>query len=626
VKLKPHASIAHVYHEQSEDDIEQRPLEWRLIWRLFAYTRPYAGKRNWLFFLVLLRAVQLPVLAWVLGAVINGPITRHDAKGTWWGAIAFLALGAFTQFSFHYRQRLALELGESVIQDVRRDIFAKLMQMPMSFFNRTKLGSIISRMTSDAEAVRIGVADVFFISAVQAGQMVVAGILMLWTDWALFLVVLAMAPGLATLNWRFRRILSKAYRSVQENWSRVTATLAESVNGIRVTQGFVRQDVNAGIFAELMVDQSKVNLGVARASGVFLPMLELNGQIFTAALLLLGGWRVFHSGIQMPVGNLIQFFFLANIFFGSIQPLGTMYNQALTAMAGAERLFRVFDAEPDWKEPATAIDLDAVGPLTSAGGVSPTPREGTRPTSGMRVEFRGVSFGYGTDRPALREVSFTAEPGQTIALVGHTGSGKSSIINLLTKFYLPDTGAVLIDGHDTRDITGDSLHRQMGIVSQQNFLFTGTIMDNVRVGRPSATDEEIVAVARKLDFLDLIGSLPSGFATQVGERGASLSLGQRQLVCFARAMIAEPRILILDEATSSVDSLTEARIQKALAALLRGRTSFVVAHRLSTIRHADLVLVLDHGQVVERGTHGGLLARNGVYAGLHREFVNVSEG
>jgi ATP-binding cassette subfamily B protein len=602
---KPHPTIAHVHREQSEDDIEQRPLEWRLIFRLFGYSRPYARKRNWLFFLVLLRAVQLPLLAWVMGEVINGPITRHDADGAWRGAIGFLALAAFTQFSFHYRQRLALELGESVIQDVRRDVFGKLMQMPMSFFNRTKLGSLISRMTSDAEAVRVGVADVFFISSVQAGQMIVAAILMLHLDWALFLVVLAMAPGVAALNRRFHRILGQAYRNVQENWSRVTATLAESVNGIRVTQGFVRQDVNANIFSSLMVDQSKVNLGVARASGVFLPMLELNGQVFTAALLLVGGYRVFAPHIHMPVGNLIQFFFLANIFFGSIQPLGTMYNQALTAMAGAERLFRLLDAAPDWREPATAAELPRI--------------EG-------RVEFQNVSFAYATDRPALRDISFTAEPGKTIALVGHTGSGKSSIINLITKFYPPDTGHVLIDGHDTRDITGDSLHRQMGIVSQQNFLFTGTITDNIRVGRPTATDDEIVAVVRKLDFLDIIGSLPAGFATQVGERGASLSLGQRQLVCFARAMIAEPRILILDEATSSVDSLTEARIQKALAALLRGRTSFVVAHRLSTIRHADLVLVLEAGKLVERGTHAKLIAKNGVYAGLHRKFVAVGEG
>ncbi len=306
----------------------------------------------------------------------------------------------------------------------------------------------------------------------------------------------------------------------------------------------------------------------------------------------------------MPVGSLIQFFFLANLFFGAIQPIGQQYNQALVAMAGGERVFKMLDSKPDWEEPPTAIDL---------------------PPIRGQVEFRQVTFGYGTGRPALREVNFVAQAGQTIALVGHTGGGKSSTINLITKFYLPDEGAVLIDGHDTRDIKGDSLHRQMGIVSQQNFLFTGTVMDNIRVGRPSATDDEVIDAVRQLDFLDLIGALSAGFSTQVGEQGASLSLGQRQLVCFARAMVANPRILILDEATSAVDAMTEARIQRALVKLLEGRTSFVVAHRLSTIRHADLVLVFDHGRIVERGTHGELLATGGTYANLYRQFVRTSE-
>ena len=288
---------------------------------------------------------------------------------------------------------------------------------------------------------------------------------------------------------------------------------------------------------------------------------------------------------------------------------------ALVAMAGAERVFRLIDTVPDWVDAPDAVAL-------------PDPRVSHVPTGGaggVRVEFRQLSFGYDPARPVLRDIHFVAEPGQTIALVGHTGSGKSSIINLVSKFYLPTTGELFVDGREIRTLTSASLHRQMGMVHQQNFLFSGTVLENIRLAKPEATDDEVRRAAEQLDCLDLLEALPQGLLTEVGERGAALSVGQRQLVCFTRALWADPRLVILDEATSSIDALTEARLQAALIKLLRGRTSFVVAHRLSTIRHADLVLVLDQGVIIERGTHAQLLDAGGRYAALYEQFVQVDE-
>ena len=263
--------------------------------------------------------------------------------------------------------------------------------------------------------------------------------------------------------------------------------------------------------------------------------------------------------------------------------------------------------------------------MPAGGKPPPLPPATGHSGAGARVEFRRVSFGYDPARLVLHEVDFTAEPGQNVALVGHTGSGKSSIINLVAKFYLPTSGELLVDGRELRAVTSLSLHRQMGMVQQQNFLFSGTVLDNIRLSKPGASEEEVKAAAAQLDCLDILEALPAGLHTEVGERGASLSVGQRQLVCFTRALLADPRLVILDEATSSIDALTEARLQKALVRLLQGRTSFIVAHRLSTIRHADLVLVLDQGRIIERGTHAQLLARSGHYAALYRQFVQVDD-
>jgi ATP-binding cassette subfamily B protein len=593
------------FHSTDEREVDQVPLRLDLIRRIATYTRPYATKRNWLFFLTFARGVQLPAMAWMIGRTINGPIASRDLHGIYLYAAGYFVLTIVMVLTLHFRQRFALELGESVVHDMRLDLFRKLTTLPMSFFNRTKFGRIISRLTSDIDSVRIGVQDVAFVVTVQGLQMTCSALLMAWYDWKLFSLMLLLVPLIWLVNGRYRLEMSQRLRKVQESWSRLSSTLAESVGGIRVTQAFVRQEINSGFFRKLVAVHGDNNVGVARASAVFVPLLQMKSQLFLGATALLAGYGAlrWHNWMHMEVGDLVMFFFLANLFFEPVQAIGNQYNQALTAMAGAERLFRLLDQEPDWQDAPGAKVL---------------------PHLRGRVEFQSVYFGYQPDRPVLQDISFVAEPGQTVALVGHTGSGKTTIAALLQKLYLPTQGNVLIDGYNLLDVTSDSLHRQMGSVQQNNYLFSGSIMDNIRFARPEASAEDVRAALRALDSLEWIEALPGGLAYHVGEKSATLSMGQRQLVCFARALLAEPRIVVLDEATSAIDTVTETRLQRALEVLLRGRTSFVVAHRLSTIRQADLVLVMDHGRIVERGTHQTLLQAGGVYARLHEEFIGAS--
>ena len=586
-----------------EKEQRQKALSLRLVSRLFRYTRPYARKRNALLAVVIIRSIQLPMLVAAIKAVIDGPIQAGNLPGTLRGVAGFALLALFTELTCHFRQRWALELGEWVIHDLRRDIFKHIQSMPPGFFDRIKAGRLISRMTADAEAVRLGVQNVLFITMVQFGQAIVAGVLMALYSLRLFLVVLAVTPVLHLIVRFFRMRLSRAYREMQESFSRVTATLAESVAGVRVTQMFSREDVNAGLFDNLLTSHAGYNMTVAQTAGAFIPALELSSRLFMAVILFLGGWIALTSG-HVDSGDLIGFFLMVPLFFRPISVIGMMYNEALRAMAGAERIFELLDTRPDWEDPSDAI------PAPELAG---------------RVEFRNVCFSYDTNTPVLHGISFTAEPGQTIAIVGETGSGKTTIINLIAKFYPVTEGDILLDGWNLNRIQTLSARQQMGIVLQQNFLFSGTVIDNIRIGRPEATDEEVRQAAARLDCLDLIEAMPQGLRTPVGEGGTTISLGQRQLICFARAMLANPRILLLDEATSSVDAITEARIQAALKILLNQRTSFVVAHRLSTIRHADCVLVLREGRITEQGTHFDLLRRGGTYAALYRKFLMTSK-
>jgi ATP-binding cassette subfamily B protein len=578
-------------------------LNWRVIKRVLDYTRPYRAHRNIVTLLTVVRAIQKPAMAWAVAAIINGPITHGNFRSVIAETAGFLGLATCTGVIFGVRQRMSLTLGEAIVHDLRNDVFARLQEMPVGYFHQTKLGRILSRMITDVESVRRGVQQIFFFSLLQFGQMVGATALMIYYDWKLFALLLAIGPLVWLVNSYFHPRLTRFSRAAAESSSRMTGVLAESVRGIRVIQGFTRQDRGEEIYSGHIDAVARDNVALASESALYLPLLDLNSQLFLASLLLVGGYGAIRGIHGMEIGSLIAFFFLPNLFFQSLQQLGNLYTQAITSMAGAERVFQMLDLKPDWQDAENVGDLPDPRGGQHAGGAD----------AGARIEFDRVSFGYDPGRLVLHEISFVAEPGQTVALVGHTGGGKTSIVNLIAKFYLRTEGEIRIDGREIAAVSSRSLRRQLGIVLQTNFLFTGSVMENIRFSRPEAADRQVVEAVRRLDCLDLLQGLPDGLETQVGEGGANLSLGQRQIVCFARAFLADPRILILDEATSAIDAITEVRLQRALRQLLAGRTSFVIAHRLSTIRGADQILVVSHGRIVERGTHAELLAREGVY-------------
>jgi ATP-binding cassette subfamily B protein len=417
----------------------------------------------------------------------------------------------------------------------------------------------------------------------------------------LCLAVSLVLPPLFVATRLFHQFGLAAHRKVRAQTSRLTAAMAENIAGVRVVQAFSREEENLNRFQQLHETHNELALAAARVFHTYMPFLGFMSGVGTVIILGYGGSLVLRN--EITVGELAAFALYLGMFFGPIQTMGDLYNAILSTAASAERIFQLLDTQPQVRDRA---------------GAEPLP-----PIRG-HIIFENVSFRYDTTPPdtwVLKDISFEAKPGETVALVGHTGSGKTSIISLIARFYEPQRGRILMDGLDLQSGTVESLHEQIGIVTQENFLFTGTVMENLKFGRPGASDDEVITAAKTLGTHDIIQRFADGYQTKVGERGGNFSIGERQLLTFTRAMVAQPRILILDEATSAVDARTERAIQRALEELFARRTCFVVAHRLSTVRHAHRILVLSHGEIVEQGTHHELLARDSHYAKMHKEFV-----
>jgi ATP-binding cassette subfamily B multidrug efflux pump len=562
--------------------------------RLLGYLRPYRWRLGGVTLLVVVSALAGLVGPGLLGIAIDDYVIPGEIDGL--GRIALLLLGVYLLGGLTSISQgvVMVTIGQRLMGDIRGELFAHIQTLSMAYHDRHKAGDLMSRVTNDTEAINQVLSNgliEFTTNILTFGGIVIS---MFILNWQLALGVLAILPIMLFITGKITQRSRLAFRDVQRNLGALNAFMEEEIAGIRVVQAFARAADTINAFRVVNAANRESGIKAEIITAALGPMFMTMSTITIAATALLGGWLALRG--LVTVGVIATFVVYIRNFFRPMRSVAMLYNQMQSALAGAERIFEVLDARPSVQDEEEAMPLAAI--------------QG-------EVKFGHVDFCYEQGKPVLEGVSLEASPGETVALVGPTGAGKTTMVNLLSRFYDVDSGAITIDGHDVRNVRQASIRRQLGIVLQDTFLFSGTVMENIRFGRLDATDEEVVAAARLANADPFIRLLPQGYQTQVSEQGHNFSQGQRQLLAIARAVLADPRILILDEATSSVDTRTEMHIQEALLRLMDGRTAFVIAHRLSTIRNADQVLVINDHRVIERGTHDQLMAQGGFYHDLY---------